>query len=65
MLNIKIQGLVIFRIFLLIILISLQYSLWLGKNGIYDFMAIKYNLSKKEMNYKVLKIKNSKIITDV
>jgi cell division protein FtsB len=65
MLNIKIQGLIIFRIFLLITLGLLQYSLWLGKNGIYDFMTIKYNFSKKEINYKALKIKNSKMITDI
>lgn len=49
------------KIILIIIFFWLQYVLWFGKNGVYDFYHTKnkiFNLEKKNSNFK---LKNKKL----
>ncbi|SNC58900.1 cell division protein FtsB [Sodalis endosymbiont of Henestaris halophilus] len=51
---------------LLVILLSwLQYSLWLGKNGMQDLVRIKSDVAAKEMNNSQLKARNSQLFTEI
>lgn len=50
-----------------IIFVFLQYSLWLGKNGVYDFIYIyyKYNLYKKNNDISQLRTRNNQLLIEV
>lgn len=56
-----------FSYLLLVILLWLQYSLWLGKNGILDFIRIynMYSLSKNIYDLNQLKIRNGQLLLDI
>lgn len=52
---------------LLVILLWLQYSLWLGKNGIFDFIRI-YNINilyKNIHNLDHMKVRNDQLLLDI
>ncbi|WMY95757.1 MAG: cell division protein FtsB [Arsenophonus sp.] len=55
----------IFIIILLIVLFWLQYSLWLGKNGIYDYINIKNEISSLESLNTMLKSRNKYLFAEV
>ncbi len=55
----------IFKIFLLSLLIWLQYSLWLGKNGILDYIKIYKRVIVQKKNNKDLDVRNNKIILEI
>ncbi|UAJ65313.1 cell division protein FtsB [Candidatus Schneideria nysicola] len=50
---------------LLIILIFLQYSLWLNKNGIYDYYSIKNSILERKNNNKKIKIRNNNLYREI
>lgn len=53
--------------FLLVILLWLQYSLWLGKNGIFDFIRI-YNINtlyKNMYHLDYMKVRNDQLSLDI
>ncbi|QCI21135.1 cell division protein FtsB [Buchnera aphidicola (Hyperomyzus lactucae)] len=53
------------KIFLLSLLIWLQYSLWLGRNGIVDYMKIHKKVIIEKKNNANLDIRNNQIILDI
>ncbi|WMY96862.1 MAG: cell division protein FtsB [Arsenophonus sp.] len=55
----------IFIIILLIVLFWLQYSLWLGKNGIYDYINIKNEILSLERLNIMLKSRNKYLFSEV
>ncbi|SFN58497.1 cell division protein FtsB [Xenorhabdus japonica] len=50
---------------LLVLLGWLQYSLWLGKNGIHDYMQVKAEVDKQEANNLKLKANNEQLFAEV
>ncbi|MDC9596760.1 cell division protein FtsB [Xenorhabdus anantnagensis] len=50
---------------LLVLLGWLQYSLWLGKNGIHDYMQVKAEVEKQEANNLKLKANNEQLFAEV
>ncbi|UAJ64780.1 cell division protein FtsB [Candidatus Schneideria nysicola] len=50
---------------LLIILILLQYSLWLNKNGIYDYYSIKNSIIERKNNNEKIKIRNNNLYREI
>ncbi|QFQ32584.1 cell division protein FtsB [Buchnera aphidicola (Aphis fabae)] len=55
----------ILKIFLFLLFFWLQYSLWIGKNGILDYMKIyKKIIIYKKIN-QALEIKNNKLLLEI
>ncbi|VFP84537.1 Cell division protein FtsB [Candidatus Erwinia haradaeae] len=52
-------------VLLLVTLSWLQYSLWLGKNGLNDFIYIKKNLMCQQQRNAVLKIRNEQLCAKI
>ncbi|CAL4326477.1 septum formation initiator family protein [Buchnera aphidicola] len=55
----------ILKIFLLFLLIWFQYSLWLGKNGVLDYVKIYKKVIKEKKNNADLDIRNNQIILEI
>jgi len=53
------------KIFLLFLLFWLQCSLWIGKNGILDYIKIYKKIIVQKKKNKDFKIKNNKIILKI
>lgn len=43
----------------------LQCSLWLGKNGIYDYMRVKADVTAKQKNNAKLKARNDQLFAEI
>lgn len=52
-------------ILLIVLLGWLQYSLWLGKNGMQDFVRIQGNIKIQRMNNEALKLRNNQLIAEI
>ncbi|WP_457913992.1 septum formation initiator family protein [Candidatus Gillettellia adelgis] len=52
-------------ILLLILLSWLQYSLWLGKNGIYDFLQVHMDIIVQQKNNAKLKTRNDQLCSEL
>ncbi|MXP66729.1 cell division protein FtsB [Pantoea sp. Nvir] len=51
---------------LLLVLFSwLQYSLWLGKNGIHDYMRINSEVTVQQTNNEKLKARNNQLFAEI
>lgn len=50
---------------LLVLLGWLQYSLWLGKNGIHDFLQVQTNIAMHQSDITRLKILNNQLFTEI
>ncbi|ATM97103.1 cell division protein FtsB [Yersinia frederiksenii] len=50
---------------LLILLGWLQYSLWLGKNGVHDFVRVKDDVTLQEVNNSKLKARNDQLFAEI
>ncbi len=50
---------------LLVLLGWLQYSLWLGKNGIHDFVRVKEDVAAQEANNSTLKARNDQLFAEI
>ncbi|MGM3160960.1 cell division protein FtsB [Dickeya undicola] len=50
---------------LLILLGWLQYSLWLGKNGIHDYVRVKDDVSVQQANNVKLKSRNEQLFAEI
>ncbi len=50
---------------LLVILGWLQYTLWLGKNGIYDYMRVQADVEKQAVNTLKMKARNEQLTAEV
>ncbi|MGL9760415.1 MAG: cell division protein FtsB [Symbiopectobacterium sp.] len=50
---------------LLIVLGWLQYSLWLGKNGIYDYVLVKNDVAVQQGNNGKLKARNEQLFAEI
>ncbi|CDG22422.1 Cell division protein ftsB homolog [Xenorhabdus poinarii G6] len=50
---------------LLVILGWLQYTLWLGKNGIYDYMRVQADVEKQAVNTLKIKARNEQLTAEV
>ncbi|ADP66233.1 cell division protein FtsB [Buchnera aphidicola] len=55
----------ILKIFLLSLLFWLQYSLWLGKNGVLDFIKIYRRVTIEKKNNEYLDMRNNQIILEI
>ncbi|WP_158380256.1 cell division protein FtsB [Candidatus Williamhamiltonella defendens] len=55
----------IFILLLLLLAIGLQYSLWLGKNGIRDFVRIKNNVAEQKIKNNELKMRNAQLFAEI
>lgn len=53
------------KMFLLFLLFLLQYSLWCGKNGIFDFVKIYNKVIIEKKNNKYLDIRNHQILLEI
>lgn len=54
-----------FKMFLLFLLLWLQYSLWLGKNGILDYIKIHEKVAMQKKKNECLDMRNKKIILEI
>lgn len=52
-------------ILLLLLAIGLQYSLWLGKNGIRDFVRIKNDVAEQKIKNNELKMRNAQLFAEI
>lgn len=50
---------------LLAILGGLQYSLWLGKNGIHDYMRINNDIEQRQAENSELKLRNDQLHAEI
>ncbi|WP_340607929.1 cell division protein FtsB [Xenorhabdus bharatensis] len=50
---------------LLVLLGWLQYSLWIGKNGIHDYMRVKDEVAKQEKDNLFLKSRNDQLFAEI
>ncbi|KGM28889.1 cell division protein FtsB [Photorhabdus luminescens] len=50
---------------LLVLLGWLQYSLWLGKNGIHDYVRVKNDVAMQERNNSKLKVRNDQLSAEI
>ncbi|MCC8375266.1 MULTISPECIES: cell division protein FtsB [Photorhabdus] len=50
---------------LLVLLGWLQYSLWLGKNGIHDYVRVKNDVAMQERNNSKLKARNDQLSAEI
>ncbi|KMJ44782.1 MULTISPECIES: cell division protein FtsB [Xenorhabdus] len=50
---------------LLILLGWLQYSLWFGKNGIHDYVRVKSEVDKQEVDNLKLKARNDQLFAEI
>lgn len=50
---------------LLCLLGWLQYSLWLGKNGIHDYLALKNDVAVLQTKNGELKVRNERLFTEI
>lgn len=55
----------ILKIFLLFLLFWLQYSLWLGKNGIFDYIKIYKQVEIEKKNNIQLDMRNNQIVSEI
>ncbi|QCI20552.1 cell division protein FtsB [Buchnera aphidicola (Brachycaudus cardui)] len=55
----------ILKIFLLFIFLWLQYSLWLGKNGVIDYIKIYNKVIKEKKTNADLDIRNNQIMSEI
>ncbi|WP_158368187.1 cell division protein FtsB [Candidatus Williamhamiltonella defendens] len=55
----------IFILLLLLLAIGLQYSLWLGKNGIRDFVRIKNDIAEQKIKNDELKMRNAQLFAEI
>ncbi|QCI17808.1 cell division protein FtsB [Buchnera aphidicola (Acyrthosiphon lactucae)] len=55
----------ILKIFLFVLLFWLQYSLWLGKNGILDYIKIYKKVEMQKKNNEYLDMRNNQIILEI
>lgn len=53
------------KIFLFSLLLWLQYSLWLGKNGIIDYIKIYKKVAMQKKNNEFLEMRNNQIILEI
>ncbi|QCO70970.1 septum formation initiator family protein [Buchnera aphidicola] len=53
------------KIFLFSLLLWLQYSLWLGKNGIIDYIKIYKKVVMQKKNNEFLEMRNNQIILEI
>ncbi|CUX96069.1 Cell division protein FtsB [Candidatus Gullanella endobia] len=52
-------------LFLLLLLGWFQYSLWFGKNGVYDLVQIKRNITEQKNSNAQLKIRNNQLFLKI
>ncbi|CRK86013.1 Cell division protein FtsB [Candidatus Providencia siddallii] len=53
------------KLLLIIVLIWLQYDLWLGKNGVYDYFKVKNDIiNQKNINF-CLKMRNERLFAEI
>lgn len=50
---------------LLIIFGGLQYSLWLGKNGIHDYVRINNDIKQRRADNTILKLRNDQLHAEI
>ncbi|KAA1179799.1 cell division protein FtsB [Photorhabdus heterorhabditis] len=50
---------------LLVLLGWLQYSLWLGKNGVHDYVQIKNDVAAQERKNSKLKVRNAQLSAEI
>lgn len=50
---------------LLVLLGWLQYSLWLGKNGIHDFVRVQDDVTAQQSNNSKLKARNDQLFAEI
>ncbi|KLU15677.1 MULTISPECIES: cell division protein FtsB [Xenorhabdus] len=50
---------------LLVLLGWLQYSLWFGKNGIHDYVRVKAEVDKQEVDNLKLKARNEQLLAEI
>lgn len=50
---------------LLVLLGWLQYSLWLGKNGVYDLVRIESGITMQQSNNTKLKARNDQLLAEI
>ncbi|MBE8595640.1 MULTISPECIES: cell division protein FtsB [Xenorhabdus] len=50
---------------LLVLLGWLQYSLWFGKNGIHDYVRVKAEVDKQEVDNLKLKARNDQLFAEI
>ncbi|CAL4324806.1 Cell division protein FtsB [Buchnera aphidicola (Protaphis terricola)] len=55
----------ILKIFLFLLFIWLQYSLWIGKNGVLDYIKIYKKIIVQKKKNKELEIKNNKLKSEI
>ncbi|QIE02112.1 septum formation initiator family protein [Buchnera aphidicola] len=55
----------ILKIFLLLALCWLQYSLWLGKNGLIDYIKIYHKVIIEKKNNENLDTRNKQLMLDI
>ncbi|WMY95081.1 MAG: cell division protein FtsB [Arsenophonus sp.] len=55
----------IFIIILIIVFFWLQYSLWLGKNGVYDYIRVKNEIVSLKSFNMMLKSRNKYLFSEV
>ncbi|WP_261979357.1 septum formation initiator family protein [Buchnera aphidicola] len=51
--------------FFLFLLFWLQYSLWLGKNGIFDYIKIYKKVILEKINNEYLDMRNKEVIANI
>ncbi|WP_225639198.1 cell division protein FtsB [Candidatus Profftia sp. (ex Adelges kitamiensis)] len=54
-----------FKILLIIIWGWLQYSLWIGKNGMHDYIQIQRDIITQKHNNRILKYRNDKLFAEI
>ncbi|WP_343154098.1 septum formation initiator family protein [Buchnera aphidicola] len=55
----------ILKIFLFLLFIWLQYSLWVGKNGILDYIKIYKKIIIQKKTNKDLEVENNKLLLEI
>ncbi|QCI23940.1 cell division protein FtsB [Buchnera aphidicola (Macrosiphoniella sanborni)] len=55
----------ILKMFFLFLLFWLQYSLWLGKNGIFDYIKIYKKVILEKINNEYLDMRNKEVIANI
>ncbi|MDR0806478.1 MAG: cell division protein FtsB [Enterobacteriaceae bacterium] len=54
-----------FMLLLIILLGWLQYSLWLGKNGVHDYVRVQEDLVVQQENNAKLKLRNERLLAEI
>lgn len=55
----------ILKIFLLFLFFWLQYSLWMGKNGVLDYIKISKKIAIQKRENEDIEIKNNQLILEI